>query len=302
MKKILLKKLQIDEKDFIHKAVGHAKGTLLTPPFTAYCSDTGHHLVTVTNLEGNYEALRRSFDDVLFTKSVRTVGLSAKRKELGVDTTQGTKKLARVPGMTVKLKKMFPELVINTVSFGFNVKNALTHTPTGPCAFNRKYSGIYKMIEQVCNEMYDHFRKYAPVEYDIQMKHQMKINQEYHMFNGPHNAGVINKNTSMSTHYDRGNTDGSASCMAVFKRDTVGGDLYLPAYNATVLLPDMCCVIFDGQSILHGVTNCEYTSQKGRRYTLVSFGIKKLANALGVVQEAEAMRLAQRNSLKNFKI
>jgi hypothetical protein len=103
-------------------------------------------------------------------------------------------------------------------------------------------------------------------------------------------SGIINKNNPLKYHYDTGNFKDVYSCMVVFKKDITGGYLSVPAYDVAFQLPNNAIFLFDGQSILHGVTPIKFDSEDAHRFSIVYYSLKRMWQCLEIDDELARIR------------
>lgn len=108
-------------------------------------------------------------------------------------------------------------------------------------------------------------------------------------------SGIINKNNPLRYHFDAGNFKDVSSCMLVFKKDVEGGHLALPEFGVGIELVNNSALIFDGQSILHGVTPIRKLSEDAHRYSIVYYSLKSIWNCLEVDDELARIRNVKTN-------
>lgn len=87
----------------------------------------------------------------------------------------------------------------------------------------------------------------------------------------PWTSGVINNTAALPYHRDSGNVRGSWSVMLGCRNDVSGGLLHLRDYDVYLAIPHGSLTMFDGQSLVHGVTPLEPTSLAAWRYTIVAY-------------------------------
>lgn len=73
--------------------------------------------------------------------------------------------------------------------------------------------------------------------------------------------------------------------MIVFKDDVEGGYLSVPEYDIGFELKNNSILLFDGQSILHGVTPIYFKSQNGHRFSIVYYSLKQMWKCLEITEE-----------------
>lgn len=108
---------------------------------------------------------------------------------------------------------------------------------------------------------------------------------------GLFSSGIINLNNPLPYHFDSGNIDLCWSIMPVFKKDIEGGHLAIPQLDLCVELRDHTCLMFDGQSLLHGVTPFKKLSASAYRYTVVYYTMRQLWDCLPLTEELARGRM-----------
>lgn len=145
------------------------------------------------------------------------------------------------------------------------------------CQYGQQIAGLYE--------------KFTPETF---AKHQEimkgKVLDEWAIKDTPFTSGIINKNNPLKYHFDSGNFKGVYSCMAVFKRDIRGGYLSLPEYGVGVSLPHNSVFMFEGQSVLHGVTPITKISDTAMRYSIVYYSLRQVWNCLPLSEEVARIR------------
>jgi hypothetical protein len=126
-----------------------------------------------------------------------------------------------------------------------------------------------------------------------------KVLTEWAIKDTPFTSGIINKNNPLKYHHDTGNFEGLYSCMVVFKRDVQGGHLALPEYGVGVALPHNSVFMFDGQSVLHGVTPITKLSDKAARYSIVYYSLKQIWQCLPLTEELNRIRVKKTDRERN---
>lgn len=106
----------------------------------------------------------------------------------------------------------------------------------------------------------------------------------------PFTSGIVNKNNPLKYHYDAGNFKNCMSSMVVFRRGIEGGRLSVPEFNCRFDLEDNAFLLFDGQSILHGVTPINRQHESSYRYSVVYYSLQKMKGCLSVDEECKRIR------------
>ncbi len=127
--------------------------------------------------------------------------------------------------------------------------------------------------------------------YDEHMDISAKnVRSEWRIAGTPFTSGIINLNNQLLYHLDSGNFKGVWSAMLVFKKDVSGGHLSVPEYGLEFMLRDASLLLFDGQSIAHGVTPIRKESPYGYRYSVVYYSLRQMWNCLSVREEVTRIR------------
>lgn len=84
-------------------------------------------------------------------------------------------------------------------------------------------------------------------------------------------SGIINNTAALPMHMDSGNIPGSWSAMLGCRHQMDAGFLYLADYDCYLTIPHGSITIFDGQSVVHGVTPMQPVGPDAVRYTLVTY-------------------------------
>lgn len=144
---------------------------------------------------------------------------------------------------------------------------------------------------------------YASMNPDLYKTHQATTDEhvigEYKIKDSPFTSGIINKNNPLKYHFDTGNFKDVWSCMLVFKRDVEGGYLSVPEYNLAFELKNNSLLMFDGQSLLHGVTPIHRTSPRAFRYSIVYYSLREMWNCLPISDEL--LRIRQKRTEREEK-
>lgn len=149
-------------------------------------------------------------------------------------------------------------------------------------------------------EMYSKFSPEIYAAHSELMK--QKVLNEYALADTPFTSGIINKNNPLKYHFDKGNFKGTYSAMAVFKHDIEGGHLSLPEYGVGIELKNNSAFMFDGQSILHGVTPIKRLSANAMRYSIVYYSMHQMWQCLPLDAEIARIRdLKTEREMKRFR-
>jgi len=120
---------------------------------------------------------------------------------------------------------------------------------------------------------------YRQVHGELYAQHAATVSTvlpEWRLHGGVFTSGIINKNNQLPYHFDKGNFADCWSNMLVFKNHCAGGDLVCPELDVCFKLRDHSLLMFDGQSILHGVTPFRLTRPDGWRYSIVFYSLQQM--------------------------
>lgn len=123
-----------------------------------------------------------------------------------------------------------------------------------------------------------------------------KVKDAYRIGGSVFTSGIVNKNNPLRYHFDAGNFKKVYSCMLVFKKDIRGGYLAMPEYDIGVELTDNSIFMFDGQSIMHGVTPIAYEGNNAHRFSVVYYSLQQIWQCLDVTEELA--RIRQRKTVR----
>jgi len=130
---------------------------------------------------------------------------------------------------------------------------------------------------------------YRRVHGELYAQHEATVSKvlpEWRLGGGVFTSGIINRNNQLPYHFDSGNFAGCWSNMLVFKNACAGGDLVCPELDVCFTLRDHSLLMFDGQSILHGVTPFRFTRPSGWRYSIVFYSLQQMWRCDPVVDNA----------------
>lgn len=161
----------------------------------------------------------------------------------------------------------------------------------------KKYPKQHYIITNFINQVVELYQKYFP---DVYAKHQEvvseKILEEYKIGNTPFTSGVVNRNNQLKYHFDYGNFEGMLSNMVVFKKGVDGGHLCIPALDIALEVGDNTITIFNGQDILHGVSDINFYKEGAYRYSVVYYSLEQMWKCEPL--DDEVLRLRETKSVK----
>lgn len=160
----------------------------------------------------------------------------------------------------------------------------------------------HKAISDYADHVSTWYQRYNPT---LHAKHealmQEKISQDYRMPDAPQSvftSGIINKDNALPYHFDAGNFRDVWSCMLVFKRDVEGGFLSCPELDMGFRLKNNSLFMFEGQSLLHGVTPIRRLSRRAYRYSIVYYSLQQIWKCLPITDEL--IRIRQKKTAREM--
>ena len=259
MKVLRLKKRELDLGVFVKRsAVESDFKTLITEPTIIVDDDDGQIKIIYDHLEGlDTEPLVEALKRIKYHEGKRSRGLVSR---------------SRIFGYRPRLELRGD--YCSTTSLAVEAPNE------------------HALVADFAIKLEEYYKRYQEEGY---AKHKMlaeeKVKKEYRIQGkSVFTSGIINKNNPLKYHYDRGNFRDVYSCMVVFKQDIQGGFLSVPAYDIGFQLPNNSIFLFDGQSILHGVTPIKRHHENGHRFSIVYYSLKRMWQCLEVDEELARIR------------
>lgn len=257
MREVYLKKRDINHLDFVKRsALESDYDELIADDVIAIDADTKEIIFVQKKLDFDDSQIMWALDRIKYEENTRTSGLKTRSR-----------------------------------IFGFNPRNAIRKdfcsTTSLAVQQPQEHAAVIKYGIQVAH-LYSQF---TPEVYQKHMEiTKSKVLDEWAIKETPFTSGIINKNNPLKYHFDSGNFKSVYSCMVVFKRGTRGGYLAMPEYGVGVSLPHNSVFMFDGQSVLHGVTPITKTSEHDTRYSIVYYSLQQIWNCLPLSEEIARIR------------
>ena len=150
------------------------------------------------------------------------------------------------------------------------------------------YNQMIKLAEKACKRYGKLFNETFNKHLDmikVGWKDKEPIHDDYIIGDSVFTGLVINKNTQMAYHLDRGNHPDVFSALFTFKNDCVGGHLAFPEYGFSIAMEDGALLLFNGQKIIHGVTPIKPISKNAYRYSVVFYSKTEMWKCLPLDEE-----------------
>ena len=144
-------------------------------------------------------------------------------------------------------------------------------------AFNEDHPEALALLAAQTGPLEEQYRALAPTAF---LEHAHKADSIRHAWRLPGSrtftGGVVNRDSNIGYHFDSGNFADVWSAMIALRRGMVGGELILPELGMHLPIADGSVTFFDGQGLLHGVTDMYKTSAAGYRITVVYYSTRRL--------------------------
>jgi len=182
-------------------------------------------------------------------------------------------------------------LVTRSRIFGFRPRNVMRGDFCSVTSLAKDFPNEHALVCNLAKKIEDLYFNTAP---EVHKNHKevtdTKIKDSFKVAGTIFTSGIINKNNPLKYHFDTGNFKKVFSCMPVFKSGIQGGHLSLPEYGLGIELKNNSIFLFDGQSIMHGVTPIKYESEKSYRFSVVYYSLKNIWQCLEIDDELARVR------------
>jgi len=257
MKTVIVHKTPVDLEEYVQRSAAEADiKQLVSQPSIIIDGDTGETILVYAELKHDSKDLLNALNKIKYVSDIRTGGL---------------KTTSRI--------------------FGYNPRNTLRKdycSATGLATESPELHAVILEWGKYVAEVYKSFLpERAKAHYDLL---EEKVIEEYRIDGTPFTSGIINKNNPLKYHFDSGNFRGVYSCMITIKRDIGGGHLAMPEYGIGLELKNNTVAMFDGQSLLHGVTPIEKQAHDAYRFTVVYYSLLQMWKCLPLTEEIARIR------------
>ena len=175
--------------------------------------------------------------------------------------------------------------------FGFAPRVALRNDYCRAASLAKESPREHKIICDYAREVEAIYKENDPDKYtDHKAIADGKLKADYRIEDTVFTSGIVNKNNPLKYHFDSGNFEKVYSCMLALRYNMEGGYLAMPEYGIGLKIGNNSVTVFDGQSILHGVTPMSPISPDAYRYTIVYYSLKQIWNCLPIDEEVARIR------------
>jgi hypothetical protein len=120
-------------------------------------------------------------------------------------------------------------------------------------------------------------KEILPEQYQRQKKLFEAVPDQW-KFGSLFTSSISNYNISAPYHRDTGNIKGAVNVIITKRRNSTGGNLHVPDYDATIDQCDNSILVYPAWRNVHGVTPIEPTFEDGYRNSLIFYPLKAFAN------------------------
>lgn len=184
--------------------------------------------------------------------------------------------------------------------FGYSPRVPMRHDFCTVTAMAQNYPKQHHVITDFAKELVGYYKEHFPEQYEYHNAVvEERVMQDWKIGGSPFTSGIVNKNNQLKYHLDAGNFKSVLSNMVVFKKDITGGHLIIPEFNLALEVDDNTVTIFNGQDILHGVSNIEYKNEAAYRYSLVYYSLEQMWKCEPIKDEITRIRKVKTEREKN---
>lgn len=134
-----------------------------------------------------------------------------------------------------------------------------------------------KAMLMLCKESEGIIRDIMPEQYEAQKKLLERTDKKWR-FGELFTSSISNYNIPAPFHRDAANIIGAVNVIITKRENSIGGNLNIPDYGATIDQCDNSILVYPAWRNMHGVTPIEPTKEGGYRNSLVFYPLKSFEN------------------------
>ena len=131
-----------------------------------------------------------------------------------------------------------------------------------------------------CRESESLLQQLAPEVYQKQYDIVQEQVPEKWRFGRLFTSSISNYNISAPMHVDTANIRDCVNVIMTKRENSIGGNLHLPDYNATIDCRDNSMVVYPAWKSIHGVTPIKATAKGGYRNSLIFYPLRAFTNLI----------------------
>jgi hypothetical protein len=150
--------------------------------------------------------------------------------------------------------------------------------PTISSVHGVKSADIFiKAMLMLAKESEQLIKELLPKQYEQQIELFKDVNEKWR-FGNLFTSSISNYNISAPFHRDTGNIIGAVNVIICKQKNSKGGDLHVPDYNATIGQIDNSILVYPAWRNVHGVTPIIPIHKDGYRNSLIFYPLKAFKN------------------------
>jgi hypothetical protein len=134
-----------------------------------------------------------------------------------------------------------------------------------------------KAMLMLCKESESIIRDIMPEQYELQKKLLERTDKKWR-FSELFTSSISNYNIPAPFHRDAANIIGAVNVIITKRENSIGGNLNIPDYGATIDQCDNSILVYPAWRNMHGVTPIEPIKEGGYRNSLVFYPLKSFEN------------------------
>jgi hypothetical protein len=188
-------------------------------------------------------------------------------------------------------KKESKGITTRSAIFGYKPRIPLRQDFCSAAAMASGQTKHHQIVTRFAENLTEIYKTYFPETFAYHEKlMNEKVKPEWRIPRSVFTSGIINKNNPLQYHHDTGNFKHVLSNMVAFKYGMTGGRLVMPEYDMKLEIADNTVSIFDGQSIVHGVTPLIKMRPDAYRYTIVYYSLEQMWKCDSIKEEVLRIR------------
>lgn len=130
-----------------------------------------------------------------------------------------------------------------------------------------------KAMNMLCKQSEQLIKETAPNLYQAQVEAMRDVPEKWR-FGNLYTSSISNYNIPANYHRDAGNIVNTCNVIITKRRNSKGGNLHIPDYNAVIDQCDNSILVYPAWRNVHGVTPIRPTHDDGYRNSLVFYPLK----------------------------
>lgn len=179
-------------------------------------------------------------------------------------------------------------------TFGFKPANMIMGISAGACEMNRLFPKTYEEIVRLGAFAMTKYQQFHPDKFNSHSKEvHAQVKGHWLIPGTPYTQGIVNNTSSMRYHYDRDNFKNCWSVMVYFTHSVDGGDLLIPSMKARFKIEDQTFILFNGNGLIHGVTEIKKLRPNNYRYSIVYYSRRAMIGLGSYADEMDKIRSSE---------